>query len=86
MKLSYDRFIRYEVYQILHRVGSSDLERVSNFMEALAGDPFRKGDATTLDEHGRDVQVKMLGRLALFYWVDHAEKEVRVVDLANASE
>lgn len=36
------------------------------------------------DEHGRAVQVKMLGRLVLFYWADHANKEMRVVDLANA--
>ncbi len=35
-------------------------------------------------EHGRAIQVKMLGRLVLFYWADHADKEVRVVDLANA--
>jgi hypothetical protein len=27
MKLSYDLLIRYEVYQILQRVGSRDLER-----------------------------------------------------------
>jgi hypothetical protein len=84
MKLSYEIFVRHEVYQILQGVSARDQERVCDFVESLADDPFREGDTTTLDEHGRAIQVKMLGRLALFYWADHAAKEVRVVDLANA--
>lgn len=84
MKLSYDVFIRREVYQALQGVDARDHGRVSDFVESLSSNPFRQGDETTLDEHGRVVQVKMLGRLVLFYWVDHSAKEVRVVDLANA--
>jgi mRNA-degrading endonuclease RelE of RelBE toxin-antitoxin system len=84
MKLSYEVFIRHEVYRALQGASAHDQERVSDFIESLAGNPFREGDATIPDEHGRTVQVKMLGRLVLFYWADHAEKEVRVVDLANA--
>lgn len=84
MKLSYDVFIRHEVYRVLQGVGARDHERVCDFVESLAGDPFREGEEKTLDEHGRIVHVKMLGRLVLFYWLDHAAKEVRVVDLANA--
>lgn len=84
MNLSYDVLIRHEVYRKLQGVSVHDQERVCDLMESLAGDPFRKGDATTLDEHGRVIQVKMLGLFALFYWADHSAKEVRVVDLANA--
>ena len=84
MKLAYEVFIRHEVYRLLQDASSRDQERVWDFVESLANDPFREGDATTPDEHGRIVQVKMLGRLVLFYWADHAAKEVRVVDLANA--
>lgn len=84
MKLSYDVFIRHEVYRTLQGASAHDQERVLDFIESLAGNPFREGDATIPDEHGRAVQVKMLGGLMLFYWADHADKEVRVVDLANA--
>jgi hypothetical protein len=84
MKLSYDIFIRHEVYRALQRASAQDQERVLNFIESLAGNPFREGDATISDEHGRAVQVKMLGGLVLFYWADHANKEARVVDLASA--
>lgn len=84
MKLSYDIFIRHEVYRALQGASAHDQERVLDFIESLAGNPFREGDATISDEHGRAVQVKMLGRLVLFYWADHANKEARVVDLANA--
>ena len=84
MKLSYEVFIRHEVYRSLQDSSARDQERVLDFVESLADDPFREGDATTFDEHDRIVQVKMLGKLVLFYWADHAAKEVRVVDLTNA--
>ncbi len=84
MRLSYDVFIRHEVYQVLQAVDTRDRDRVWDFVESLADNPFREGDETTQDEHGRLIQVKILGRLVLFYWADHAAKEVRVVDLANA--
>ena len=84
MKLSYALFIRHEVYQFLQSVSARDQERFCDFVESLADDPFRAGDATTLDEHGRVIQVKMLGRLVLYFWADHAAKEVRVVDLADS--
>jgi hypothetical protein len=85
MKLSYEIFVRHEVYQILQRVSADDRDRFCDFVESLADDPFRAGDATTRDDTGRVVQVKMLGRFALFYWADHAAKEVRVVDLTHAA-
>ena len=84
MKLSYTVFIRNEVYRVLRDSSDHDQERVLDFIESLADNPFRDGDETISDEHGRIVQVKMLGRFVLFYWADHASKEVRVVDLANA--
>jgi hypothetical protein len=85
MKLGYEVFVRYEVYQILQRVSAADRERFCDFVESLADDPFRAGDATTPDDTGRVVQAKVLGRFVVFYWADHAEKEVRVVDLTPAS-
>lgn len=84
MRLSYEIFVRHEVYQILQGASARDRERICDFIASLADDPFREGDTTTLDEHGRAIQVKMLGRLALLYWADHAAREVRVVDLVNA--
>jgi hypothetical protein len=47
MKLSYEIFVRHEVYQILQRVSADDRERFYYFVESLADDPFRAGDATT---------------------------------------
>jgi hypothetical protein len=57
MKLSYDVFIRHEVYRALQGASAHDQERVSDFIESLAGNPFREGDATIPDEHGRTVDV-----------------------------
>ena len=53
-------------------VVEKDRERFCYFVESLADDPFRAGDATTPDDTGRVVQAKVLGRFVLFYWADHA--------------
>jgi hypothetical protein len=42
------------------------------------------GDYVERDEIGRPIQVLILGRVALWYWADHAAKEVKVLDLTSA--
>ncbi len=44
MKLSYDVFIRHEVFRTLQGASTRDQERVLDFIESLAGNPFREGD------------------------------------------
>jgi hypothetical protein len=84
MKLSYEVYVRHEVYQALTIVRGRNRERVLSFIESLANDPFKKGDASEQDSAGRRHQIKIFGKLALYYWPDHAEKEVRIVDLIDA--
>ncbi|HEV7509196.1 MAG TPA: hypothetical protein VGS07_30245 [Thermoanaerobaculia bacterium] len=52
MKLSYESFVRHEVYQILQKVSADDRERFCYFVESLTDDPFRAGGATTPDDTG----------------------------------
>ncbi len=55
-------------------------------LEYLAGNPFDEGDYVASDSSGRECQVRIIGPYALFYWSDHAEKEVRIVDLIDADQ
>jgi len=50
----------------------------------LAEDPFRAGDYVERDDIGRPIQVKIIGRYAVFFWSDHPVKEVKIVDLKSA--
>ncbi len=84
MKLSYEVFVRYEIYHTLEAIPDSDRERFLRFFELLENDPFQEGDYSESDRSGRQYQIKIIGKRALYYWSDHAEKEVRVVDLVDA--
>ncbi len=84
MKLVYELYVRHEVYETLTLIQSSNRQRILNFIEYLAMNPFDEGDYIERDTTGRECQVKTIGKFALFYWPDHAEKEVRIVDLLDA--
>ena len=74
----------YEIYHTLRAVRESNREQILRFLELLADDPFRKGDYAERDSTGRQFQIKVIGKFALYYWPDHAEKEVRIIDLVDA--
>ncbi len=84
MSLTYDVLVRHEVYLTLKQVRGLARTRALDFIEELADDPFLKGDTALFDENGRRCEVKIIGKLALIYWPDHAEKEMRVVELIDA--
>lgn len=84
MNLTYEVYVRHEVYRALAEATARDRDRILTFIESLANDPFRQSQLITRDVSGRVHQIEILGKLAIYYWSDHAEKEVRVVDLVDA--
>ncbi len=84
MKLVYELYVRHEVYEILSHFRGSSRRRILNFIEYLATNPFDEGDYVERDRSGRECQVRIIGKFAIYYWPDHAEKEVRIVDLIDA--
>ena len=59
-------------------------QRLMNFLETLAADPFQEGDFQEKDGDGRPVEVKILRQYALTFWADHALKEVKVTQMVKA--
>jgi hypothetical protein len=83
---SYVLFIRREVYSILHESSRTARNRVVSFIEALSANPFQSGDYSEKDSTGRDCQVKIIGKYAVFFWADHAGKEIKIVDMIDADK
>ena len=61
-----------------------DRDRILRFLEQLGRTPGQRGDYEELDEVGRSVQIKVIGKYALTYWADHAVKEVKVTRIEPA--
>lgn len=80
----YRIYLRLEAVQALQALRRSEKGRMGQFIDSLAADPFKAGDYTELDETGRSIQVKVVGRFALAYWSDHAVQEIRIVEVLEA--
>jgi hypothetical protein len=80
---SYRVLISIEVLQ-LERPSRGDRDLMLSFLASLEKDPSRRGDYEELDEVGRPVQIKVLGKIAITYWTDHAVKEIKVTKVEKA--
>jgi len=80
----YRVLIAKEVIASLGNFSRREKLRLTRLFDELADDPYRMGDYVERDEIGRPIQVLILGRVALWYWADHAAKEVKVLDLTSA--
>jgi len=55
--------------------------RAEQFLEKLAEDPFREPDFLEMGPSGRKFSVFVQSDIVVTLWVDHAEKEIRVVNV-----
>ena len=81
---SYRVFLAKEVVAQLRSCKRNEQNMMNRFFDEIGDDPFRVGDFVEMDDVGRDIQVTVIGRYALYFWSDHAVKEVKVVGMKTA--
>ena len=59
--------------------------RVRDSAGRLANDPFVRSDYSVQDDSGREIDHLLIEDFVFAYWVDHAAREVRIVDIDDAS-
>lgn len=84
MQWDYALYIRHEVYQVVRTGSRATRDRIIAFLESLPTNPFQSGDYSETDSTGRDCQVRIIGKYAVYFWADHAVKEVKVIDIIDA--
>ena len=82
--MAYRVFIAADVIANLRACRRQEQLRITALIDGLADNPYRSGDYVERDEIGRPIQVLIIGRQAVFFWADHAVKEVKIVDLKPA--
>jgi hypothetical protein len=80
----YRVFIAADVIATLRAIRGREKHLITRLFELLADNPFRVGDCTERDDIGRPIQVLVIDRYAVCYWADHADKEVKILDLKKA--
>ena len=79
----YDVFLHHSLLTCAPRSGNQR-QRIMDFVRGLATDPFQQGDFKDSDPAGRSIEVKVVGRVAVSYYADHAAREVKIVNIQPA--
>ena len=86
MTPAYTVYVRVEVYEFVRKCGREEQRNVVDLLKALEMNPFLAGDYQEKDEAGRKLDIKLCGRLAIIYYVDHAVKEIKVIESEYADK
>lgn len=55
--------------------------KVLDFAERIAEQPVQIGDFTSVDAVGHSIENLLMDEFLFSFWVDHAVKEVRIVEI-----
>ncbi|MBI3881837.1 MAG: hypothetical protein HY301_17455 [Verrucomicrobia bacterium] len=80
----YRVFVEAGVFATLRGFKRSEQLQFIRLLDRLADDPYQEGDYAERDEIGRLIQVLVSRRHAVYFWADHAVKEVKILDLKPA--
>jgi hypothetical protein len=58
--------------------------RIMDVVKSLAADPFQHGDYEDSDPSGHPTSITLSGRYAVTFFVDHAMREVEIVNIQPA--
>jgi len=59
--------------------------KILRLAQILAGSPFVRSDYVLTDETGRSIEYLLIEDYVFAYWLDHAERELRIIDIEDAS-
>ena len=84
MTAPYSVFLHLDATEALRSLRRTECDRVTRFAHSLARDPFQPGDFQERDERHRANEVRIVGRVAVVYYADHADREVRILEVRHA--
>ena len=73
--------IDLDVYEFLRRLPRRDQEALLKRFREIAAFPGRFCDFAEPDTAGRQVEVHVLGKFAIKFWNDFADRQVKILDL-----
>jgi len=82
--MQYRLLISIEVVEFLERLPSKTRKALRNAISAIGGDPLAMADASDFDDTGRQLQITIIGDFALTYWIDDADRHVKILDVHAA--
>ena len=80
----YTLFISINVVEFVERLPRRLRLGIRNGIKDIQEDPLGVSDAADYDSTGRMVHIYVVGDYALTYWVDDADRHVKILDIHSA--
>ena len=84
-KAGYDPVFAEDAAEFLLQLPKRRQRQVVALAKQLAAHPFVRSDYSLPDESGRSIEHLMIEDYVFAYWLDHAEREIRITDIDDAS-
>jgi hypothetical protein len=84
--VEYRLLIDLEVVELLQGLPRRVREDLLRHFESIRGFPSRYADYHESDAAGRRVEISIFGRFAIHYWIDFADRHVKVLAIMPADK
>ena len=74
-------WLAIEVVEFLARLKRKDREILFDRMEQICDSPSHYADFREIDDTGRELDVHVIGRFAIRFWDDFADRHVKIMAL-----
>ena len=82
--MDYRLLISIDVVGFSERVPAKTRRALRSAIHAIGRDPLGRSDAEDRDETGRLLHIAVVGDFALTYWIDDADRHVKILDIHAA--
>ena len=82
--MRYRLLISIEVVEFIERLPSKTRRALRDAIADIGADPLAMIDASDVDDTGRRLQIAIIGDFALTYWIDDADRHVKILDIHAA--
>ena len=82
--MDYRLLISIDVVEFVERLPAKFRKSLRSSIAAIGEDPLGSSDATDFDDTGRLLQIAICGDFALMYWIDDADRHVKILDIHAA--
>ncbi len=80
----FELLIAFDVVAFIERLPKVERCRLRNRFLDIREAPGRHADYAESDAIGRTVDINICGRFAIKYWTDHADRQIRILDIHAA--
>ncbi len=81
---SFTLLVVYDVFEFLERLPRKEQLTIRKRFLQIRDFPHNHSDYSEPDNTGRPVEINIHGKFAIKYWIDHADQQVKILDIHPA--